>query len=103
MNGLMIFETIDKEEDPEAARKDPREDLEKNIQLGEDKKVKKYLKHEFRKMKHFYRVSKEQVDRYSKFETVKKMDKAAYIVTSTMQYDLRDDTETKKKIAEELS
>ena len=72
MNGLMIFETIDKEEDPEAARKDPREDLEKNIQLGEDKKVKKYLKHEFRKMKHFYRVSKEQVDRYSKFETVQK-------------------------------
>lgn len=31
MNGLMIFETIDKEEDPEAARKDKNEDLEKNI------------------------------------------------------------------------
>lgn len=59
MNGLMIFETIDKEEDPEAPRKDAREDLEKNIQLGEDKKVKKYLKHEYRKMEHFFYEMKE--------------------------------------------
>lgn len=96
LNERMIFDTKDKEEDPELPFKDP---FDHDVYTEEDEKKQKErnIEDEREKVDHFFEVTEQMCEIMSKEAPFKNdLSKALFVLTSTLTFDLKNNDDPKK-------